>query len=316
MAFAVGVGIVNLAVALGLSPLYEGVVRKFVRARVHSRQGPPIWQPYYDLFKLLCKEDLQVGDHWLLRLAPKLCLTAIMITALLVPIGLLRAPLEGNGDLIALVYFVGLAAVAIILGAAASESPYASIGLGREVMLLLTVEPVLVISLLTAAVNAHSLRLSDMVAWQISHGPSISMTIAALAILLSLQAQVGKLPFDIAEADQEIMGGPFIEQSGPKLALYKWSFWAKLVVFAAILCSIFVPWPRVDLVGPGAGALASGVQAVANIIIALVKMAVVFVLVGLIDVVNPRLRIDQALTYFLGTIFMAVIGLTFALVGA
>lgn len=314
MAFAVGVGIVNLAVALGLSPLFEGVVRKFVRARVHSRQGPPIWQPYYDLFKLLGKEDLQVSDHWLLRLAPKLCLAAIVVAALLVPIGILQAPLGGSGDLIALVYFIGLAAVAIILGAAASQSPYASIGLGREVMLLLTVEPVLVISLLTAAVNAHSLRLSDMVAWQISHGPSISMTIAALALLFSLQAQVGKLPFDIAEADQEIMGGPFIEQSGPKLALYKWSFWAKLVVFAAILCSVFVPWPRVDLVG--AGAAAAGFQAVANIAIALAKMAVVFVLVGLLDVVNPRLRIDQALTYFLGTIFMAVIGLTFALLGA
>ncbi|NIQ98745.1 MAG: hydrogenase 3 membrane subunit, partial [Gemmatimonadales bacterium] len=90
-------------------------------------------------------------------------------------------------------------------------------------------------------------------------------TIAALALLLSLQAQVGKLPFDIAEADQEIMGGPFIEQSGPKLALYKWSLWAKLVVFAAILCSVFVPWPRLDLVGPAAGAVLSGLQAVGNI---------------------------------------------------
>ncbi len=112
------------------------------------------------------------------------------------------------------------------------------------------------------------------------------------------------------------MGGPFIEQSGPKLALYKWSLWAKLVVFAAILCSVFVPWPRLDLVGPAAGAVLSGLQAVGNIIIALAKMAIVFLLVGLIDVVNPRLKIDQALSYFLGTIFMAVIGLTFALVGA
>jgi formate hydrogenlyase subunit 4 len=316
MAFAVAVGIVNLAVVLGLSPLFEGVVRKFIKARVHSRQGPPILQPYYDLFKLLCKEDLQVSDNWLLRFAPKLCLAAIMVSALLIPIGLLHAPLEGNGDLIALVYFVGLAAVAIVLGAAASESPYASIGLGREVMLLLTVEPVVVIGLLTAAVNAHSLRLSDIMAWQISHGPSISMSIAGFAILLALQAQAGKLPFDISEADQEIMGGPFIEQSGPKLALYKWSFWAKLVVFAAILCSIFIPWPRLDLLGPGSGALALAFQAVGNIIITLVKMAVVVIIVGLIDVVNPRLRIDQALAYFLGVMFMAVIGLTFALVGA
>jgi len=316
MAFAVGVGAVNLVLVLGLAPLFEGAVRKFVRARVHSRQGPPLWQPYYDLCKLLIKEDLQVSDHWLLRLAPKLCLAAIMVTALLVPIGLLRAPLGESGDLIALVYFVGLAAVAVVLGAAASESPYASIGLGREVMLLLTVEPVLVISLLTAAVNAHSLRLSEMVAWQVSHGPSISMAIAALSLLLSLQAQAGKLPFDIAEADQEIMGGPFIEQSGPKLALYRWSFWAKQVVFAAILCSVFIPWPRLDLLAPGGGALGPALQGAGNIVITLAKMAVVIVFVGLVEVVNPRLRIDQALSYFLGIIFMAVIGLTFALLGA
>jgi len=241
---------------------------------------------------------------------------AIVVAALLVPLGLVRAPLGGSGDLIALVYFVGLAAVAVILGAAASESAYASVGFGREVMLLLTVEPVLVISLLTAAAKAHSLRLSDMAAWQMVHGPSISMTIAALALLLSLQAQAGKLPFDIPEADQEIMGGPFVEQSGPKLALYRWSFWAKQVVFAALLCSIFIPWPRLDLLGPGAASAAAAVQGAANLVITLIKISLVVVFIGLIDVVSPRLRIDQALAYFVGIIFMAVIGLTFALLGA
>jgi len=51
----------NVALVLALAPLFEGILRK-VTAKVQSRQGPPVWQPYYDLLKLLGKEDLEVGE--------------------------------------------------------------------------------------------------------------------------------------------------------------------------------------------------------------------------------------------------------------
>jgi len=293
--------ILNVAVALFLSPLLEGVIRK-IKARIHSRMGPPIIQPYLDLLKLLGKEDIKVTDNFLVVISPMVALAAVLVSSLLIPFGGV-VPLEGSGDMIAFIYFIGLAAVAVIIGGLASESPFALVGASREMMIFLIVEPVLFIGLITAAVNSHSLRMYDMLLWHQAAGPKISMVIAAIALFLALQAQVAKLPFDIPEAETELMGGPFIEMSGPKYALFKWSILAKQIIFTAIFVQIFIPWPKTFVFA-------------LDLLITLVKVLVVVLLVCLVDVVNPRLRIDQAIAYFFGVIIIALAGLAFALVGA
>jgi formate hydrogenlyase subunit 4 len=128
------------------------------------------------------------------------------------------------------------------------------------------------------------------------------MTIAGLAFFLALQAQSGKLPFDIAEADQEIMGGPLVEQSGPRLALLRWAMWTKQLVLAFLLVEVFLPWPRFGILP--ADLAASGV-----------KVLVVLLLVAVVDVVNPRLRIDQAMGYFVRVALSSLSALAFAVIG-
>jgi len=292
----------NIGLALLMGPLLAGVVRKMVRARVHSRQGPPIVQPFYDLFKLLGKEDLESSPSLLLRYAPLVDFAAILAAALLTPMGL-RAPLGGYGDMIVFAYFITIAAVAVIMVGLICASPYSMMGAGREIMMHLVVEPVLIICLVTAAIKSGSLLMWDMAAWNYVNGASISMIIAGVVLFLALQAQVGKLPFDIAEAETEIMGGPFVEISGPKLALFQWAFFARQIVYASVLVAIFIPWGLKFAFPWNAGAH-------------LLKVIVVIVLVGLIDVVNPRLRIDQAMTYFFGVILVALVAMGFALIGA
>jgi formate hydrogenlyase subunit 4 len=302
MNYAIGIGILNIGLALLLSPLLEGIIRK-LRAFIHSRKGPPFRQPYYDLLKLLGKEDLEVSPNYLIRWAPVVCLATILTAGLLVPMGTIKPPLSAAGDVIVFIYFITLTAVLIMMSAAASESPYAQIGASREMMMLLTVEPVIVIVLITGAINAHSLRISDIVMWYLANGPTVSMGIAGVSLFLAVQAQLGKLPFDIPEADQEIMGGVFVEMSGPKYALFKWTFLAKQVIFLSLFCQVFIPWPTTFILG-------------IDILINLVKVLIVVVFVCLIDVVNPRLRIDQAIKYFFIIIFVALMGLVFALVQA
>ena len=302
MTFAISAGILNLFIVIALSPLFEGVARK-LRATVHSRKGPPIRQPYYDLLKLLGKEDLQSSSNYLFRLAPLICFTTIAVAALLVPMGTAKAPFDAFGDAILFVYLITLAAVALIIAAAASENPFASVGASREMMMHLTVEPVLVIALITAAINAHSLKMGDMLAWYHLHGPVASMLIAAVFLFLALQAQVGKLPFDIPEAETEIVGGVFIEQSGPKYALFKWYMMAKQIIFCFVFVQIFIPWPRFDFVP-------------LNVLINLVKVLVLVLIIALIDVVNPRLRIDQAIKYYLFLVLFSLGSIAFALIGA
>ena len=290
----------NVGLALLLSPLLEGIMRK-LRARIHSRIGPPILQPYYDLLKLMGKENLRTGDPWS-GFATILALASTLTAGLLIPLGG-EAALAGAGDLLVFLYFVGISAVAVIFMGMVSRSPYGFLGSSREMMIYLTVEPVLFITLITAAVHARSLRLYDLVLRNHAMGPQISMVIAALAYFLVLQAQLGRLPFDIAEAETEIMGGPSIEIGGAKLALFKWSVHAKLLIFTALFVEVFVPWPKIFQFMPDLG-------------ITLGKVLLVVLVVAGIDAVNPRLRIDQALVFFFGVATVSLAGLALALVGS
>jgi formate hydrogenlyase subunit 4 len=98
------------------------------------------------------------------------------------------------------------------------------------------------------------------------------------------------------------MGGPLVEFSGPRLALFRWALWAKQLVCAFLLVELYAPWPRTGLYP-------------SDLALALVKVLVVLVLVAVIDVVNPRLRVEQAMRYYLRIAFSAAAALAFAVIG-
>lgn len=297
---SVGTVVINGAIALLLAPLFEGVVRK-VKAIVHSRKGPPITQGYIDILKLLGKEDLRCTGCAIFRFAPAIALAAFLVVALLTPMG--ASPAVGlSGDMVTWIYFLTLGAAAIILMAAASGNPFAQTGGAREIMMLLSVEPIVVAALITAAVKSGSLQLADMAAWNLSHGPTVSMVSAGIAFFLALQAVLGKLPFDIVEAETEVVGGPFIEQSGPSLATIKLALLVRQLVYCFLLVQIFVPWPVFNF-WP------------LTVAVALVKVLVLFVLAAVIEAVSPRLRIDQAMSYMGRILFVALAALAFAAIG-
>ena len=292
--------LLNVAAALFLSPLCEGIMRK-LRAAIHSRIGPPVTQPYWDLLKLLGKEDLRSTGGIVYASLPAFTLGSALLLATLIPMGT-AAPLAFAGDMIVVIYVAAMSGVLLMLGGFASASPYASIGSSREMMMLLSVEPILAVALSVGAFKAKTLAVGGIANWQVQNGPCISMAIAGVAFFLALQAIAGKLPFDIAEADQEIMGGPLVEQSGPRLALFRWAMWVKQLVLAFLLVEVFFPWPHFGnyLIDP---------------IATIVKVLMVLVLVAVIDVVNPRLRIDQALGYYMRVAFSSLAALAFAVIG-
>ncbi len=292
--------LVNAALVLLLSPLVEGLLRKG-KAFVHSRRGPPIFQPYLDLFKLLGKEDLRTSNDLFYRAAPSLSLASVLLLAALVPMGA-APPLGFAGDIVVVIYVAAMSAVLLILVAYGSGSPYAFVGGSREMMVLLAVEPVVAVTLVVGAMKSGSLATAGILEWNAAHGPAISMILAGVALFLALQAQAGKLPFDIPEAEQEVMGGPLVEQSGPRLALLRWTLWAKQLVFAFLLVELFFPWPRTG-------------WWIVDLPLALVKVLLVLALVALVDVVNPRLRVDQAMGYFGRVAVSSLAALAFAVIG-
>jgi len=293
-------GLFNLLLVLAAAPLLDGILRK-VRARIHSRQGPPVWQTYYDLAKLMVKEDQAAVNNFLFNAAPVVCLGSILLAALFVPMGGV-VPLGFAGDGLVLVYVLAMAPLFMCLGGMASGSPYAYVGVSREVMLLMVVEPVLAVAVITMAIKAHSLVLTNCIDRYASGTPEVSLIICAAAFFLVLQPEVGKVPFDLAEAEQEIMEGPLVEYSGRKLALLKWSMYSKQIVLYALLAGGFLPWPKTRWL-------------LLDVAVALLKILVIAVLVEVIAQVFPRLKINQAIRYFGIVIAVALAGLALALMG-
>jgi formate hydrogenlyase subunit 4 len=293
----------NIVLVLALAPLFEGILRK-VTAKVQSRQGPPIWQPYYDLLKLLGKEDIESGESPAMqRFASWLSLAAILTLAVLVPMGT-SPPLSGAADAYLLIYLLTLCGVSTMLAGLAAGSTYSLVGMSREMMSLMTLEPLLAMAVVVSVVHTRSLRLDAVLngsAYLQAGLPLAGILMLGVAIF-AFQALIGRLPFDIAEAETELMEGSMVEYSGPKLALFKFTHMAKLVVYGTLLVSIFAPW-------------GSGLPAPLNLLALLAKLLLLVLVVTLVAATHARYRIDQAIRYYGGLLGLSLVAVLLALYG-
>jgi formate hydrogenlyase subunit 4 len=293
-------GLANVFVVLLVAPFFQGVLRK-ITARVQSRQGPPIWQPYYDTFKLLGKEDIESGEAPVMqRFATYLSLASILTVACLVPMGF-ATPMNSSGDAILVIYLLTLSGICMLLAGLAAGSTYSLVGISREMMTMLTLEPLFAITIVIAAVHTQSFRLDTILNGAIyqTAGFPVSGVIMLGVMLLSFQAFVARVPFDISEAETEIMEGPLIEYSGPKLAIFKYAQMVKLIVFSALFIGIFVPWGA-DLMFPFGW------------LIFWVKVTVLVLMVTVLAATHARYRIDQAIRYFAALLVVGFVALILA----
>jgi formate hydrogenlyase subunit 4 len=293
----------NIVLVLALAPFFEGILRK-VTAKVQSRQGPPIWQPYYDLLKLLGKEDIESGESPAMqRFASWLSLAAILTLAILVPMGT-TPPLSGAADAYLLISLLTLCGVSTMLAGLAAGSTYSLVGMSREMMSLMTLEPLLAVAVFVSMVHTRSMRLDAVLngsAYLQAGLPLAGILMLGVAIF-AFQALIGRLPFDIAEAETELMEGSMVEYSGPKLALFKFTRMAKLVVYGALLVSIFAPW-------------GSALPAPLNLLALLAKLLLLVLVVTLVAATHARYRIDQAIRYYGGLLGLSLVALLLALYG-
>jgi formate hydrogenlyase subunit 4 len=282
----------NVVIFIALAPLFEGIVRK-ITAKVQSRQGPPVTQPYYDILKLLGKENIDSAGTWTFKVAPVIALTSILSVVALIPFGRQANFLTQYADVISIIYLLTLGGVAVLLGALSSRNTYALIGASREMITMIMVEPVLAMLFIIGAVKVKTLGIAAALASITSSGYSISVVIMIIVYLMALQAFVGRQPFDIPEAEIEILEGPYIEYSGPNYALFKYYIMIKQMFYAALFVMAFNP-------------IATTGFYIADIAIQLVGIVLVYVIIALVGSTNPRLRIDQAIKYYAVLIILSL----------
>jgi len=298
-----------LVIVLGilvLGLLTSWVDRK-VTARVQARVGPPWFQPVADILKLLGKETLvpETSARAVFLLAPLFGLAGVALAAGLLGHVLLWPDVGFLGDVVVLVYLLIIPALAVIIGASASGNPIAAVGASREMKLVLGYElPSLIVIATIIYKSGFDLRLGQIMNGQMTAGWnlwSISGIIGFFVLLLSTQAKLGLVPFDVPEAEQEIMGGTITEYSGPPLAMIK--------ISKIMLMAIMPLFMIVLLLG---GVHFKGLSVIWSIL----KYVVIIVLIVLIRNTNPRVRIDQAVKFFWGPMtVLALAGLILAIWG-
>lgn len=297
------IGLANVVIVLLVAPFFQGVLRK-ITALIQSRQGPPVWQPYFDLLKLLGKEDIESGESPLMqRFAVYLSLATVLTIACLVPMGC-AAPMNAVGDVILLIYLLTLCGICTLLAGLAAGSTYSLLGINREMMAMIALEPLFAIALVVGAVHTHSFRLDTVLNGSVYASAAFpwSGVIMLAVMLLSFQAFVQRVPFDISEAETELMEGPLMEYSGPKLALFKYAQMAKLVIYSALFVTLFVPW-------------GSGLMFPLGWLVFWAKVAGLVLFVTLVAATHARYRIDQAIRYFAGLLAVALVALVLASYG-
>lgn len=270
-----------------------GVDRKVI-AHMQKRIGPPIRQPMFDFFKLMGKETIvpRAANRFVFLAAPVFCAVSLAIVLLFVPIFGFTA-FSGSADLIVILYLVTISGVALIVGGAASGSPYAGIGISREMVTMMAYELPFVLVLLAIAkkVGGASLIFSmDAISnWQAANGSMIthwSMIPAAIALLLVIPAEVGMQPFDVAEAETEICEGPLIEYSGAALGVFKLSTAMKMIIMTGLFTSLFL------------GGIRTGFVALDAVVFVAICTGVTILCMTLIHAITARLKIEHLFKFY------------------
>ncbi len=288
--------LVALAQALLLAlaaPLVSGFMR-VLRAKMHTRHGPGVLQDYRDLIKLLKRQDVRPpASGPAFRIMPIVMPATLLVVAMGLPLLTLATPVAAIGDLVTTLYLFALARFFFALSGLDSGSSFAGIGASRELTLGVLVEPAMLMALFVAALLAGSTNLGAIgtaVVEGRTHAVAATL-LAGLAFAFTCYIELGKLPYDMAEAEQELQEGPLTEYSGPSLALVKWSLSLKQIVVVAWFVGTFVPFgaaSALDLPSLAFGALAF-----------LVKVVVILVAVGVVEnsVARARFRLTSRHTW-------------------
>jgi formate hydrogenlyase subunit 4 len=244
----------QMLLVLAIAPLMTGLVRS-LKARLLRRQGPPIFQPYRDLARLLRKEaTLAHNASWLFRATPYLVFSATWIAAALVPTFAAGMIFSWSADLIAIVALLGGARFFLALAGMDVGTAFGGIGTSREVMIAALAEPALIMIVFTVALIAGSTQLSTITTFMASPevGLRVSLGLALIALIMVALAENARMPIDNPATHLELTmvhEAMVLEYSGRHLALIELAASLKLVVYMSLIACVFLPWGVASAIG-------------------------------------------------------------------
>lgn len=313
LAAAVG-QVVAILTVVGLSPLLKGVIES-LKAKVQSRQGPSVLQPYYDLGKLLGKERTVTGNtSFLFRIAPYVVFATPVAFAMLIPV-LTAMPLSWAlmADMVGSGFVIGIGGFFGNLAAMDSGSPYGGLGSSRSRFVSSLAEPTFIVVFFAVGfISGGTVPFAVNGALFTSSSHIVpSHALVAAAFLMVVLAEAGRLPLDNPNSSQElsmIESSRLFEFSGPDQALMEWGGFMKLFV-------LLIVWLNVLVLPLGlADAITVPALLVAILTLSAKMLGAAVLLVG-IESTLAKIRILRVPEYLGGSFVLAFLGLVLYTVG-
>ncbi|MBF0484588.1 MAG: NADH-quinone oxidoreductase subunit H [Candidatus Omnitrophica bacterium] len=292
--------ILHWLIVLGCSPLFVGIINR-VKAVISGRRGPSIFQPYFDLFRLMQKQQIYSRTTtWVFRATPAIVLASMLCVALIVPFGKIAAPIRFSGDIILVAYILALARFFMIISALDTGYSMEGMGASREAFFSCLAELVLFMNFITLAILVKKVSLSQMIG---SDVPLLWSTVGAVLIMVVvsffvvLLTENCRIPIDDPETHLEltmIHEVMILDNSGVDLAYILYASAIKLFIFAAILVPIIIPFKT--------GILWS------DMCVFFAGMTGLALLIGLVESGMARLKLNRVRNFLLIAFALAFFG--------
>ncbi len=289
------IGVGALATFVLLMDIFLVWVERKVVARFQDRLGPNrlgpfgLIQPIADVIKLLIKEDItpEGADRFVFNLAPIIALATVLLLWAVIPF----APTILGSDVnVGVLYIVAVGAIStlgIIMAGWSSNNKFALLGAFRTVAQMVSYEVPMVITLLVPVILARSMGVDVIVKSQ-SIWFIVSAPIAALIFLITSIAEIGRAPFDLVEAESEIVAGFHIEYTGMKFGLFYAGELLHALTISALFSTLFLGGWR----GPFAEQ-----WPILGVIYLFIKAFFMYFVVMWVKYSLPRIRIDHMLNF-------------------
>src|SRR5450759_274009 len=299
------IGITVLVMFAMVLDIFLVWVERKVVARFQDRLGPNrigpfgLIQPFADIIKLVIKEDITPtgADKLLFNLGPVLAIASVIILWAILPISSKIFGVDLNVAVLYLVAAGALGTLSIIVGGWASNNKYALLGAFRMVANMVSYEIPMVVVLLIPTILANSMSVQDITQAQSGMWFAVLSPLALLIFLISAIAELGRSPFDLNEAESEIVAGFHIEYTGMKFGLFYAGELLHAFTFGGFLAVLFFGgyggFFGLETVGFFSWLNNSFVQAV----VFLAKAMFGYWVIMWIKYSMPRIRIDHMLTF-------------------
>ncbi len=294
-----GIGGLALAMVPLVSVIFLIWASRKLIARMQDRIGPnnsgpypgpyALLQTFADAIKMLTKEDIipTTADRWVFNIAPILILTFAVLIWAVIPLG---KDITGADLNIGIFYILALGSggmVSLLMAGWGSNNKYALLGALRAVANMISYEIPQVLSVMAVVMVVGSFSMQ-----KISQAQSVPfilvMPVTALLFFISSLAEAGRQPYDLVEADSEIVAGYFIEYSGMKFGQFYLSEFMNNFALSVITATLFL--------GGWQGPFVDQIPLLGSLWLLLKSLLVFFVLLSFWGTM-PRLRIDQMLNF-------------------